>query len=217
MDRTQQHVSHAQCHQITVGYRFFDDQGNVYSVDNATARPIVDHAGINVSVDESVEITMHMAVDPVIAVIPSTLGTVARVGVALDGVSILADAPEIQVTGHMPALDTCGGHVKTKPGYLDQCGGHVAPAADGRDIYHYHASDTFPNRPPCLVGVQAQGNFFSTVTAGSGAQRAEEDGRNEAPHPKSSGTRGMPPEVEQAALVDPGIALILPQQHKCSA
>ncbi|MEP1832049.1 MAG: hypothetical protein ABJL57_00020 [Hyphomonas sp.] len=30
-----------------LGYRFFDDDGNVYSVDNATERPTVDHALIS--------------------------------------------------------------------------------------------------------------------------------------------------------------------------
>ena len=107
-----------------LGYRFFDDDGNVYSVDNATERPTVDHACINVSVDESVEITMLLPVDPVMADTPTQLGTVGKVGVALDGVPIFSDAPSIQMTGHMPALDTCGGHV------------------DPGGWYHWHATST---------------------------------------------------------------------------
>ena len=107
-----------------LGYRFFDEDGNVYSVDNATERPTVDHACINVSVDESVEITMLLPADPVMADTPTQLGTVGKVGVALDGVPIFSDAPEIQVTGHMPALDTCGGHV------------------DPGGWYHWHATST---------------------------------------------------------------------------
>ena len=231
-----------------LGYRFFDEDGNVYSVDNATEQPTVDHACINVSVDESVEITMLLPVDPVMADTPTQLGTVGKVGVALDGVPIFSDAPEIQVTGHMPALDTCGGHVDpggwyhwhatstdvatvfeaedvdadcaleqnasaqfgyafdgfalygsrepdgSEPAGLDQCNGHVAPVADGTEAYHYHATETFPNLPPCLVGVQAQGNFTTTATAGIGAQRAGEDGRNEPPRPG-----GTPPGFEEAA------------------
>lgn len=236
-----------------LGYRFFDDDGNVYSVDNATERPTVDHACINVSVDESVEITMLLPIDPVIAETPTELGTVGKVGVALDGVPIFSDAPSIQVTGHMPALDTCGGHVDPggwyhwhatstdvetvfeaqdvdadcalkqdasaqfgyafdgyallgsleadglEPAGLDQCNGHVSALADGTETYHYHASDSFPNLPPCLVGVQAQNNFSTTATAGVGAQRAGQDGRNEAPRPQGGGG-GMPEGFEDAAV-----------------
>jgi len=107
-----------------LGYRFFDDDGNVHAVDNATERPTVDHACINVSADESVEITMLLPVTPVMADSPSTLGTVSKVGVALDGVPIFSDAPSIQQTGHMPALDTCGGHI------------------DPGGWYHWHATST---------------------------------------------------------------------------
>lgn len=242
-----------------LGYRFFDDDGNVYSVDNATERPTVDHACINVSVDESVEITMLLPVDPVMADTPTQLGTVGKVGVALDGVPIFSDAPEIQVAGHMPALDTCGGHVdpggwyhwhatstdvatvfdaqdvdadctleqdasaqfgyafdgsalygslepdRSAPVGLDECNGHLAEVTDGTEAYHYHASEDFPNLPPCLVGVQAQENFSTTATAGVGATRAGEDGRNEPPRPEG-GAGGMPPGFEDAAAelgVDP--------------
>lgn len=230
-----------------LGYRFFDDDGNVYSVDNATERPTVDHACINVSVDESVEITMLLPTDPSMADIPAQLGAMGKVGVALDGVPIFSDAPAIQVTGRMPALDTCGGHVDpggwhhwhatstdvatvfaaervaadcaleqnagaqfgyafdgfalygsrdpdgSKPAGLDQCNGHAGPVADGAEACHDHASETFPNLPPCLAGVQAQGNFATTATAGIGAQRAGDDGRNEPPRPDGGGPGGMPP------------------------
>ncbi|ATI42469.1 hypothetical protein CBW24_10940 [Pacificitalea manganoxidans] len=236
-----------------LGYRFFDDEGNVYSVDNATERPTVDHACINVSADESVEITMLLPVDPIKADTPSDLGTVSKVGVALDGVPIFSDAPEIQVTGHMPALDTCGGHIDpggwyhwhstatdiettfaeenvaadcalaqdpsaqfgyafdgfaiygsaeadgAAPTDLDACNGHVGPVAGGEEVYHYHASKKFPTLPACLVGVQAQNNFSTTATAGVGATRAGEDGRNEPPRPGDGAPGAMPPGFEQAA------------------
>jgi hypothetical protein len=52
--------------------------------------------------------------------------------------------------------------------------------------YHYHATEEFPNLPPCLVGVQAQDNFSTTAKAGVGAPRAGGDGQ-------------MPPEFEEAA------------------
>lgn len=80
---------------------------------------------------------------------------------------------------------------------LDTCGGHVGMTALG-ETYHYHASDDFPNLPACLVGVQVQNNFTTTATAGVGAQRADEDGRNEAPRPEG-GTGGMPPGFDTAA------------------
>ena len=236
-----------------LGYRFFDDDGNVHSVDNATERPTVDHACINVSVDQSVEITMLLPLAPVMADTPTDLGVVAKVDVALDGVPIFADAPPIQVTGHMPALDTCGGHVDpggwyhwhgtstdigsafeqadviadctidqdagaqfgyafdgyamygsadadgTVPADLDTCNGHIGLTSTGEEIYHYHASVAFPNLPACLVGVQAVNNFRTTATAGVGATRAGEDGRNEAPRGQNVGQNGMPPGFDQAA------------------
>ncbi|RJE79630.1 YHYH protein [Paracoccus sp. JM45] len=107
-----------------LGYRFFDDEGNVQSVDNATTRPTVDHACINVTADDTVKITMLVPETPVMADSPADLGVVGKVGVALDGVPIFSDAPSIQQTGHMPALDTCGGHI------------------DPGGWYHWHATAT---------------------------------------------------------------------------
>ena len=107
-----------------LGYRFFDEDGTVHVVDAATERPTVDHACINVSPDESVEITMLLPVTPVMADSPTPLGTVSKVGVALNGVPVFSDAPSIQQTGHMPALDTCGGHI------------------DPGGWYHWHATST---------------------------------------------------------------------------
>lgn len=107
-----------------LGYRFFDDDGNVYSVDNADSPPEVDHACINVAADESVKVIMLLPTTPVMADEPSTLGTVAKVGVALDGIPIFADAPSIQERGHLPALDVCGGHI------------------DPGGWYHWHATST---------------------------------------------------------------------------
>lgn len=239
-----------------LGYRFFDDDGTVHVVDIATSQPTVDHACINVAADESVEITMLLPVEPVFADEPAALGTVAKVGVALDGVPIFADAPSIQQTGHMPALDVCGGHIDPGgwyhwhatstdiesvfeaeevdadcalpqeasalfgyafdgfamygsrdaggviPSDLDACNGHVGATADGVDAYHYHASESFPNLPPCLVGVQARDNFSTTATAGVGATRRGADGRNEPPRPGAGGRPGpggVPPGFEEAA------------------
>ncbi len=94
-----------------LGYRFFEDNGSVNSVDNATRPPEYDHACINVTPDKSVQITLLLPVNPTMAKDPTALGTIAKVGVGLDGAPIFADAPSIQERGHMPALDVCGGHI----------------------------------------------------------------------------------------------------------
>ncbi|MZR31951.1 YHYH protein [Sneathiella litorea] len=107
-----------------LGYRFYDDDGTVHIADIAKAQPVDDHACINVALDETVTMTMLIPVNPVMAEEPTPLGVVSKVGVALDGVPIFSDAPSIQHTGHMPALDTCGGHV------------------DPGGWYHWHATST---------------------------------------------------------------------------
>ncbi|SFR44329.1 YHYH protein [Yoonia tamlensis] len=107
-----------------LGYRFFDDDGTVHIADISVAQPVDDHACINVSVDETVTMTLLIPTTPVMADAPSRLGTVSKVGVGLDGVPIFSDAPSIQQTGHMPVLDTCGGHV------------------DPGGWYHWHATAT---------------------------------------------------------------------------
>jgi hypothetical protein len=107
-----------------LGYRFFDDDGTVHIADISVAQPVDEHACINVSVDESVTMTLLIPADPVMADSPSRLGTVSKVGIALDGVPIFSDAPSVQQTGHMPVLDTCGGHV------------------DPGGWYHWHATST---------------------------------------------------------------------------
>jgi hypothetical protein len=234
------------------GYRFFDEDGSVHVVDIATEQPAVDHACINVSPDESVEITMLLPVTPKMADKPTALGVVSKVGVALDGVPIFSDAPSVQQTGHLPALDTCGGHIDPGGWYhwhatstdietvfahegvdadcaleqdsaalfgyafdgfamfgsseadgttvtgLDACNGHVGPTAAG-EVYHYHATDDFPNLPACLAGLQATENFSTTASAGVGATRAGEGGRNEPPRPGHGGPGQMPPGFDDAA------------------
>lgn len=235
-----------------LGYRFFDDDGTVHVVDAATEQPAVDHACINVSPDESVEITMLLPVTPKLADDPTSLGVVSKVGVALDGVPIFSDAPSVQQTGHLPALDTCGGHIDPGGWYhwhatstdietvfaqegvvadcaleqdsaalfgyafdgfamfgsaeadgtavtgLDACNGHVGFTAQG-ETYHYHATDEFPNLPACLVGLQATDNFSTTASAGVGATRAGEGGRNEPPRPGDGAAGQLPPGFDDAA------------------
>lgn len=211
------------------GYVFFDDDGLVNVFDIRVEGPTQPNECIAGSVDESVSMTVLIPVNPVMADAPTSLGTVAKVGLGIDGVPIFADAPSVLDTGHMPALDTCGGHVDpggwyhwhatasdidtvfafedidanctsvdqdetalfgyafdgfamygtleadgTTPVDLDECGGHIGIAAHGDEtVYHYHASESFPNLPTCLVGVMAQDNFSTTATQGIGSVRAE--------------------------------------------
>jgi len=237
------------------GYRFYDDDGNVYSVDNASEPPTVDHACINVTADESVKVTMLLPVTPVMADTPTELGTVAKIGVALDGMPIFADAPSVQERGHLPALDVCGGHIDpggwyhwhatatdidtvydandieadcsqpqdsaalfgyafdgfpmfgstetdgAKPEDLDACNGHVGETALGR-TYHYHATEEFPNLPPCLVGVQAANNFATTAANGIGAARGAQGGHGGPDFSEAAETLGVSEEALMQALGD---------------
>lgn len=107
-----------------LGYRFFDDDGTVHIADIATAQPVDDHACINVSEDPTVTMTVLIPSEPMMAKEPTALWTVSKVGIGIDGVPIFSDAPSIQQTGHMPALDTCGGHV------------------DPGGWYHWHATSS---------------------------------------------------------------------------
>lgn len=106
------------------GYRFYDDDENIPISDPGAGRPEAEHACLSASPDDSVVITMRLPVEPVLAASTTNLGTVAKVGVALDGVPVFADAPSVLDTGHMPALDPCGGHI------------------DPGGWYHWHATST---------------------------------------------------------------------------
>jgi hypothetical protein len=92
-----------------MGYRFYNDDGTVHIADIAIAEPVHDHACIQVSTDDTVKITMLVPTTPKMAESLTALEDVFNAGVALDGVPIFSDAPPIQLLGHMPALDTCGG------------------------------------------------------------------------------------------------------------
>ena len=108
-----------------LGYQFYDkDTGKGHVTDIRTEKPVDKNACLEASVDKTVEITVLLPLAPVKAVKVTDLGTVAKVGLALDGVPIFADAPSVLDTGHMPVLDTCGGHV------------------DPGGWYHWHATAT---------------------------------------------------------------------------
>lgn len=108
----------------TQGYQFYDADGKVRITDVRTTQPGEKNSCLSASVDASVEMTILLPMAPIKAAKAAKLGTVAKVGLALDGVPIFADAPSVLQTGHMPALDTCGGHV------------------DPGGWYHWHATST---------------------------------------------------------------------------
>jgi hypothetical protein len=109
-----------------LGYTFYNDDGVVNVFDIRVEGPEAEHECIAGSLDagSAMSITTLIPIAPVLADAPTSLGTVAKVGIALDGVPIFADAPSVLDTGHMPALDTCGGHV------------------DPGGWYHWHATAT---------------------------------------------------------------------------
>jgi hypothetical protein len=107
-----------------IGYRFYGSDGKVYITTDVASRPKFDHTCMNMSAQKKVEMTILLPMMPKMADQPTDLGTVAKVGLALDGVPIFADAPSVLKTGQMPALDTCGGHI------------------DPGGWYHWHATST---------------------------------------------------------------------------
>ncbi|KPZ59108.1 YHYH protein [Pseudoalteromonas sp. P1-7a] len=138
------------------GFTFYDEDGNVHIVDNATIRPTVDHACINVSVDKSVEITALLPLHPVMSEQSTALGTVSKVGIALAGVPIFSDAPSVQHTGHLPALDTCAGHIDPGGWYH-----YHGTASDIDSVYkHEHVNANCNNltqKPSALFGYAFDG------------------------------------------------------------
>lgn len=108
----------------TLGFHFYDEDEKLHIMTDLSKKPEDDNNCLNVSADEDVEMTILLPLEPVEAEEPVELGTVAKVGLALDGVPIFADAPSVLDTGNLPALDTCGGHV------------------DPGGWYHWHATAT---------------------------------------------------------------------------
>lgn len=107
-----------------LGFEFADTDGTIYISDPSVGRPEQTNTCLEASQDDSVVITALIPITPQMADQVTDLGTVAKVGMGLDGVPIFADAPSVLDTGHLPALDTCGGHV------------------DPGGWYHWHATST---------------------------------------------------------------------------
>lgn len=106
------------------GFEFYDEEGNVYIGDPAGELVAGVNNCLSAAADETVEMTVRIPLQPVMAESPTQLGTVAQVGLAIDAVPIFADAPSVLDRGHLPALDLCGGHI------------------DPGGWYHWHATTT---------------------------------------------------------------------------
>ena len=106
------------------GYEFYDADGNVYIGDPAGGLIADVNNCLEATADDTVEMTALIPLQPVMADALTDLGTVAQVGMGIDGVPIFADAPSVLQTGHLPALDVCGGHI------------------DPGGWYHWHATAT---------------------------------------------------------------------------
>jgi hypothetical protein len=107
-----------------LGFEFVGDDGEILISNPGGGRPTDPNTCLEALQDETVEITALIPMTPVKADDLTDLGTVAKVGMGLDGVPIFADAPSVLDTGHLPALDTCGGHI------------------DPGGWYHWHATAT---------------------------------------------------------------------------
>ena len=121
-----------------IGYTFYDKDEKIHIALPVGGRPQYDHVCLQMVPNATVTMTVLLPNEPVMAAKPSELGTVAKVGLALDGVPIFADAPSVLQTGHLPALDTCGGHI------------------DPGGWYHWHADALDMATVYAKAGVTAQ-------------------------------------------------------------
>ncbi len=106
------------------GYAFFGADGKVQISGDIAVKPAFKNTCMSMQPAPEVTATILLPMTPKMANTDTQLGTVAKVGIALDGVPIFADAPSVLETGHMPALDLCGGHI------------------DPGGWYHWHATAT---------------------------------------------------------------------------
>lgn len=96
------------------GYEFVDEDGAITITDpgaqSATSSTTANSC-LEATADGSFHLQVLVPTDPETLETPTDLGTVGQVGLALDGVTIFADAPSVADRGGLPALDACGGHV----------------------------------------------------------------------------------------------------------
>ncbi len=96
------------------GYEFADSAGNITVVDPAGGAPsssTTQNSCLQATPDGSFHLQVLIPVTPQKLDTATDLTTVGQVGLALDGITIFADAPSVLDTGGLPALDACGGHV----------------------------------------------------------------------------------------------------------
>jgi hypothetical protein len=98
----------------SAGYDFVEDDGAILITDPGGGAPPsgdgADSSCLQATPDDFT-LTYQVPLTPSDLGEPELLDTVGHVGIALDGVSIFADAPSVHDTGALPALDPCGGHV----------------------------------------------------------------------------------------------------------
>ncbi|MCV2402674.1 YHYH protein [Marinomonas sp. C2222] len=128
------------------GYSFYNDEGQVFITGDG-AKPKYPNTCINMRADKEVEMTLLIPTNPMKAATPNELGTVSKVGISLSGVPIFSDAPSVLRTGHLPALDTCAGHV------------------DPGGWYHYHGTASDINTVYEKEGVQAECQLTQSSSA----------------------------------------------------
>lgn len=114
------------------GFSFVGADGSITVQD--PAEPASGGAGSNACLEatpaEGTELQALIPANPVEADEPSSIETVARVALGLDGVTTFGDAPSVVDTGNLPALDPCGGHYDPE-GYYHH---HFEPLSIGLNL-----------------------------------------------------------------------------------
>ena len=96
------------------GYDFVDADGNITITDpgaGAASSSTTENSCLEATADGSYHLQVLIPTSPEQLDTPTDLSTIAQVGLALDGVTIFADAPSVADRGGLPALDACGGHI----------------------------------------------------------------------------------------------------------
>lgn len=138
-----------------LGYTFYGSDGRVHVADPAMGHPGAANACLEATLDKSVAMTVLLPQTPVMASRATQLGVVNKVGLALDGVPIFSDAPSVLHTGHLPALDTCGGHVD--PGGWYHWHGTSTDISSVYDRARVDARCRVPQAPAALFGYAFDG------------------------------------------------------------
>ena len=96
------------------GYDFVDSSGDITITDpgaQSASSSDTENSCLEATADGSYHLQVLIPTAPEKLDTVSDLDTVGQVGLALDGVTIFADAPSVADRGGLPALDSCGGHI----------------------------------------------------------------------------------------------------------